>query len=90
MLTWERNYTSVRTVDSPEIILRESAHDPLIDVPVKRLVRMEFAEGSTRTSGEVLRVVPGEWLAPFLAQRYDVPQTGIDIVFASRDEAEHA
>lgn len=88
MLTWERDYTSVRRVDGGEIILRESAHDPLVDVPVKRLVWMEFAEGSSRTSGEVLRSVPGEWLAPFLVQRYDDPQPGVEIALAS--EGNHA
>ena len=83
LLTWERNYDSVRTIEDGRIILRESARDPLIDVPVKRLVRMELAEGGSRTRGEVLRSVPGEWLAPFLAQRYDDPQDGIDVPLAS-------
>jgi acetoacetate decarboxylase len=86
-LNWERNYTSVRTLEEGEIILRESPHDPLIDVPVKRLVRMEFAEGASKTGGEVLRSVPGEWLAPFLSQRYDVPQPGVEIALASETEA---
>jgi hypothetical protein len=31
----------------------------------------------------VLRSVPGEWLAPFLVQRYDDPQEGIDVPLAS-------
>ena len=61
------------------------AGDPLIDVPVKRLVRMELAEGGSRTRGEVLRSVPGEWLAPFLPQRYDDPQEGIDVPLSSED-----
>lgn len=86
LLTWERDYTSVRRIDDGRIILRESAHDPLVDVPVKRLVRMELAEGASRTSGEVLRKVPGEWLAPFLVQRYDEPQAGIEVALASEAE----
>jgi acetoacetate decarboxylase len=85
LLTWERDYDSVRKIDDGRIILRESARDPLIDVPVKRLVRMELAEGGSRTRGEVLRSVPGEWLAPFLPQRYDDPQEGIDVPLASED-----
>jgi acetoacetate decarboxylase len=86
MLTWERDYTSVRQVEDGQIILRESARDPLVDVPVKRLLRMEFAEGASRTGGEVLRSVPGEWLQPFLVQRYDEPQTGIEIALASEGQ----
>lgn len=85
MLTWERDYRSVRRVEDARIILRESARDPLIDVPVKRLIRMELAEGASRTRGEVLRSVPGEWLAPYIVQRYDEPQEGIDVPLASED-----
>ena len=83
MLTWERSYTSVRKVRDGRIILRESPHDPLIDVPVKRLLWMELAEGASKTRGEVLREVPGEWLQPFLVQRYDEPQEGIEVALAS-------
>ena len=82
-LIWERNYDSVRTIDNGQVILRESAHDPLVDVPVKRLVQMEFAQGSSKTSGEVVRSVPGEWLQPFLVQRYDTPTEGIEVALAS-------
>ncbi len=79
MLTWERDYSEVRRVEEGSVILRESPYDPLVDVPVKRLVSMELALGVSRTSGEVLRAVPGEWLAPFLVQRYDEPQAGIEV-----------
>ncbi len=82
-LTWERDYASRTRVDDAQIILRESAHDPLVDVPVKRLLGMEFAVGSSKTSGRVLRSVPGEWLRPFLVQRYDDPQEGVDVTLAS-------
>lgn len=85
LLTWERQYDSLRRIEDGRIILRESARDPLIDVPVKRLLRMEFAEGASRTSGEVLRSVPGEWLQPFLGQRYDEPQEGIEVVLGSQE-----
>jgi acetoacetate decarboxylase len=86
MLTWERDYNSVRQIEDGQIILRESPRDPLVDVPVKRLIRMELAEGASRTSGEVLRSVPGEWLQPFLVQRYDDPQEGIEIPLASEGQ----
>ena len=84
LLTWERDYTSVRRIEDGRIILRESQRDPLIDVPVKRLLSMELAEGSSRTSGEVLRSVPGEWLQPFLVQRYDDPQEGIEVTLGAK------
>jgi acetoacetate decarboxylase len=90
MLTWERDYTSVRHIEDGQVILRESARDPLVDVPVKRLIRMELAEGASRTGGEVLRSVPGEWLQPFLVQRYDEPQEGIDIPLASEGQSQSA
>ncbi len=89
-LDWERDYRSVRRIDDPRIVLRESPYDPLVDVPVKRIVRMELVEGATRTSGTVLRTVPGEWLAPFLVQRYDEPQVGIELALASESEASDA
>jgi len=86
LLTWERDYHSLRRIEDGRIILREAPHDPLIDVPVKRLLRMEFAEGASRTGGEVLRSVPGEWLQPFLVQRYDDPQEGIEVVLGSKEQ----
>jgi acetoacetate decarboxylase len=84
LLSWERDYRSVRRIEDGRIILRESPYDPLIDVPVKRLVRMELAEGASATSGKVLRSVPGEWLRPFLVQRYDDPHEGIEVVLGSK------
>ena len=69
----------MRTVTDGEIILRESAHDPLVDIPIRKLLHMEFAEGASKTGGEVLRTVPGEWLAPFIGQRYDGPHQSVEI-----------
>ena len=83
MLTWERNYESIHTIDNGEIVLRESKWDPLVDVPVRRIVKMEFARGASATSGRVLRTVPGEWLQPFMVQRYDNPEPGVDIALTS-------
>ena len=90
LLTWERDYTSLTRIEDGQIILRESPHDPLVDVPVKRLIRMELAEGASRTGGEVLRSVPGDWLRPFLVQRYDDPQEGIEIALASEGQPANA
>jgi len=89
LLTWERDYTTVRHIEEGEVILRESAHDPLVDVPVRRIVKMEFAEGASKTRGEVVRTVPGEWLAPFIAQRYDEPQEGIEVAVGGQAADAH-
>ena len=51
---------------------------------------MELAEGASRTGGEVLRSVPGEWLQPFLVQRYDEPQEGIEVTLASEGQSQGA
>jgi acetoacetate decarboxylase len=69
-LEWRHKHDKVHRVDG-EVILRESAFDPVIDLPVRRLIRMEYEEGGSRSSGKVLRPVPGEWLLPFIHGRYD-------------------
>lgn len=51
--------------------LLESPLDPIIDVPIRRIVSMELAEVATRQSGEVVERVPADWLLPFQHQRYD-------------------
>lgn len=90
-LDWRRNFTDVKTVNNPEIILRESKFDPLIDVPVKRIKRMQFTEGGTVNSGKLLRAVPGEWLAPFINQRYDDPvPVALELELASEKRTAHA
>ena len=61
-------------------LLRDSPFDPVADLPVKRIVRMEYEEGSTESNGRVLRTIPGDWLLPFLHGRYDQPGVqGIEI-----------
>ena len=51
-----------------------------LDVPVRRIVGMEYEEGSTQSNGTVLRSVPDEWILPFLHQRYDdTSGAGIEI-----------
>jgi acetoacetate decarboxylase len=51
--------------------LGESPFDPVADLPVRRIVRMEYEEGRTRSNGTVLRGLPAEWVLPFLHGRYD-------------------
>jgi acetoacetate decarboxylase len=78
-LEWRHQHDLVQRMQG-EVILRESPLDPVIDIPVRRLVRMEYEEGSTQSNGRVLRSIPGEWLLPFLHQRYDDPSAeGIEL-----------
>jgi len=80
-LDWHHQDETVHEVDG-EVTLRESPFDPVIDLPVRRLVRMEYEEGSTQSTGKVLRSVPGEWLLPFIHGRYD-DTSGVCIEVAS-------
>jgi acetoacetate decarboxylase len=78
-LEWHHTHDLVARVEG-ELTLGESPLDPVADVPVRRLVRMEYEEGTSRSAGSVLRSVPGEWLLPFLHQRYDdTSGAGIDV-----------
>jgi acetoacetate decarboxylase len=78
-LEWKHQHTQSHRVEG-ELLLRESPFDPVADLPVSRIVKMEYEEGSTQSNGTVLRTIPGEWLLPVLHQRYDDPQNqGIEI-----------
>lgn len=54
-----------------EVILRESRFDPVVDLPVRRLVDIELAERSSLQTGEVVANLPADWVAPYAHQRYD-------------------
>lgn len=71
-LEWQHDHARVNRVEG-ELALRESPFDPVADVPVRRIVRMEYEEGTTQSNGRVLRSVPAEWLLPVFHQRYDDP-----------------
>jgi acetoacetate decarboxylase len=71
-LEWRHHFEHVWRLDG-EIELRESPFDPVADLPVRQIVEFEYTEGTTVSSGRVLRPVPGDWLLPFLHQRYDDP-----------------
>jgi acetoacetate decarboxylase len=59
-----------RAIDGT-LTLRESPLDPIADIPVGTIVSMEYAQVTTTQTGEVVERVPGEWLLPFVHQRYD-------------------
>ena len=78
-LEWKHQHTKVNEVDG-EVILRESPFDPVADLPVGRLVTLEYEEGTTQSNGKVLCSVSGESFLPFLHQRYDDPAVqGIEV-----------
>jgi acetoacetate decarboxylase len=78
-LEWKHQHTLSAPVEG-ELELRESPFDPVADVPVRRLISMEYEEGTAESNGRVLRPVPGEWILPFLHQRYDDPSAvGIEV-----------
>jgi acetoacetate decarboxylase len=51
--------------------LGESPIDPIADIPVGKIVSMQFAQVATTQAGEVVERVPADWLLPFVHQRYD-------------------
>jgi acetoacetate decarboxylase len=54
-----------------EIVLRESRFDPVVDLPVRRVVSVELGERSTVQRGEIVTTVDPEGIVPFVHQRYD-------------------
>ena len=53
------------------LTLHDSPIDPIADIPVGRIVSMEFAQVSTVQTGEVVERVPADWLLPYVHQYYD-------------------
>jgi acetoacetate decarboxylase len=53
------------------LTLGESPLDPIADIPVGNIVSMQFAQVTTTQEAEVVERVPGDWLLPFVHQRYD-------------------
>ena len=62
------------------IELWDSPFDPVADLPLRQLIQFEYTEGTAVRSGRALRPVPGDWLLPFMHQRYDEPEIeGVDV-----------
>lgn len=59
-----------RSIDGT-FVMHDSPLDPIADIPVGRIVSMQFAQVTTRQHGEVVERVPADWLLPFVHQRYD-------------------
>lgn len=54
-----------------EVILRQSRFDPVAELPVRELLTITLAERSSIQTGEIHGTVPGEWIRPYVHQRYD-------------------
>ena len=62
-----------------EVTLRESRFDPVVDLPVRRLVGITLSERRSIQRGEIVTRVPADWVAPYAHQRYDdLSPTGTD------------
>jgi acetoacetate decarboxylase len=51
--------------------LRESRFDPVADLPVREVLSIQLADRSSIQRGEIHGRVPGEWIRPYVHQRYD-------------------
>jgi acetoacetate decarboxylase len=54
-----------------EVVLRESRFDPLVDLPVRKVLSIVYTESYQTQSGSIVEQVPAEWVWPFRHQRYD-------------------
>jgi acetoacetate decarboxylase len=54
-----------------EIMLRESPFDPVVDLPVRRVVSMTYTENHQTQTGRIVGQVPSKWVWPFRHLRYD-------------------
>ncbi|MFJ3707836.1 acetoacetate decarboxylase family protein [Streptomyces sp. NPDC090053] len=63
---------------SGEVLLRESAYDPVADLPVRRVVELTIGEKTTDQRGRVVGPVDAQALLPYIHQRYDDPQQILD------------
>jgi acetoacetate decarboxylase len=61
---------AVREIEG-ELKLMESPLDPVADIPVRRVVSMQYAELSSTQRGEIVERVPAAGVLPFVHQRYD-------------------
>ncbi|MFI9260787.1 acetoacetate decarboxylase family protein [Streptomyces sioyaensis] len=70
----------VRTLEriTGEVVLRESAYDPVADLPVRTLVELTLGEKTTDQQGRVVERVSARDLLPYAHQRYDDPQQLLD------------
>ncbi|MER7839862.1 acetoacetate decarboxylase family protein [Streptomyces sp. NPDC096040] len=61
-----------------EVILRESAYDPVADLPVLRLLDITLGEKTSDQRGRIAERVDPQALLPYVHQRYDDPRQMVD------------
>jgi acetoacetate decarboxylase len=54
-----------------DLVLTDSAFDPVADLPVRRIVSMIYTENHQTQTGTIVQRVPGDWVWPYRHQRYD-------------------
>lgn len=54
-----------------EVVLKDSPLDPVADLPVRRILDINWTERATIQTGRIHAKVPGDPLLPFVHQRYD-------------------
>jgi len=57
-----------------DVTLRESAYDPVADLPVRRLLEITIGEKTSDQRGRVVERVDAQALLPYIHQRYDDPR----------------
>lgn len=73
VLVLVRHTGSTRRVERLEgdLILRESDHDPVVDIPILDVRSVMYSEGDSYTHGEILDRVPGESFLPYMFGKVD-------------------
>lgn len=69
-LVWRHKELEARDVRG-ELILTESAFDPVVDLPVRELVSARWSRRLTSSSGENVCTIPPMDMFPFISTRYD-------------------
>jgi len=62
---------TVRLRIDGSLVLHESRFDPIVDVPVVRILSTVYTESYQTQSGAIVGPVPSAWVWPYRHQRYD-------------------
>jgi acetoacetate decarboxylase len=62
---------SLWAIDDATVTLREAPLDPVVDLPVRRLMSVQLGERSSVQTGEIRQTVSPDDILPFVHQRYD-------------------
>ena len=66
-----RGHTRRAASGNGTITFRESAHDPIIDIPVLSVAGATLSEGETHTSAEVVETIPTDVFLPYAFGKMD-------------------